>query len=104
MITKCLNDNCTAELHYLRSGRVYVTEIERPGSPLHETRFYWLCRSCVERFDVRIEGDRVEMIAKAVPGKPSTRSAHVLREVFRTSHFGTTQWISEQERPFWAVP
>ena len=47
MLNQCLNPECGAPLHYLRSGRVLRTihhaNADRPGTVEH----FWLCGDCV---------------------------------------------------------
>ncbi len=60
MVSKCANPDCSAPFRYLRSGKLFRMEIERPGddSPSHEpertairrNQFFWLCNECSSRF------------------------------------------------------
>lgn len=63
MNIQCANAACSAELKYLRGGRLYLLERESfqqrndgvrslPGH-VSVRRYFWLCQSCAEHYTIR---------------------------------------------------
>ena len=48
---KCANRSCSAELHYLGDGKLFVDEVRIPDSPTR-LRYAWLCSQCLGRMTV----------------------------------------------------
>jgi hypothetical protein len=78
MLSKCANPECTATLHYLRSGKVFKIELEGPvlvtgKKPMRRVEHFWLCGPCSETqtltyepvMGVRISRKR-ELVRRAV--------------------------------------
>ena len=63
MNIQCANPECSAELKYLRGGRLYLLEREpflqhddgirhMPGH-VSVRRYFWLCQSCAVKYTIR---------------------------------------------------
>jgi hypothetical protein len=53
MLSKCANPECETPLHYLRDGKVFQVEMNRPvpideRKPLRRVEHFWLCGPCSE--------------------------------------------------------
>ena len=51
MLSKCANPTCSTPLHYLRDGKVFQVEMNRPvpidsRKPLRRVEHFWLCGPC----------------------------------------------------------
>lgn len=54
MLSKCANPECTTQLRYLREGKVFKVEKDRPAlvtgkRPTSRVEHFWLCGPCSEK-------------------------------------------------------
>lgn len=79
MNMSCANPNCTAELKYLRGGRLFLMERRpnlphiasydplQPKRPVTMRRYFWLCESCAKSYAIqRWTEEGIELIPRAV--------------------------------------
>lgn len=92
----CANQNCSAELKYLRGGRLYLLEREphvpaqsavdpcQPSPHVTMRRYFWLCEACSQKFVLRRwTAVGVELIPRHGPARVTARSQAI----------GTRDWV-----------
>lgn len=80
MNMKCANKDCTAELKYLRGGRLFFMERQsnltslvgydtpRIEKPVTMRRYFWLCEYCSQVYTIRRWTENgIELIARSKP-------------------------------------
>lgn len=80
MNMKCANKDCTAELKYLRGGRLFFMERQsnltslagydtaRIEKPVTMRRYFWLCEHCSQVYTIRRWTENgIELIARSKP-------------------------------------
>ncbi|MEO7005150.1 MAG: hypothetical protein ABI064_06895 [Acidobacteriaceae bacterium] len=79
----CANQNCKAELKYLRGGRLFLMERlpnlphllsydpTRPKKPVTMRRYFWLCESCSQQYAIqRWTETGIELVSKSKGKRP----------------------------------
>ena len=72
MLSKCANPECSTPLHYLREGKVFKVDKDRPllvagKRPAASVEHFWLCGPCAEKSTLTFDAkDGVRLISKSV--------------------------------------
>lgn len=85
MLAKCANPNCGTPLVYLREGKIFMVESQRPQLELldrnkpkaaNRVEHFWLCGPCSNKMTLTYDQQRgVEIIHKTGSKAPLVRRA-----------------------------
>ncbi len=73
MLSKCANPECSAVLHRLQDGRLFVFDVPviqargtgpAPGAKHHRPQYHWLCSECSKTLTVSCKDGSVVTVAR----------------------------------------
>jgi len=94
----CANNECRAELKYLRGGRLFLMDrtpqlgptsklnswtVQEPEHHVAMKRYFWLCENCAEQFTIRSWTESgIELVPRHMHKQARNVSSQHSREMF----------------------
>lgn len=98
MLSKCANPACSAQLRYLKDGKIFRVEprtspaaisyLPQGASPARgpelqvlsrnpslNREYFWLCSECARSLTIAVHDQRVILMPARLPAKPIARTA-----------------------------